>query len=656
MRPTDLHRVTVPGRPSLRGELLLTAVSRPDPETNSYRSSLLRIDPGRTSAWTHGERDTAPAISPDGRWVAFLRATGTHAPQLHVMPTSGGEALRLTDLPLGAGAPVWAPDSARIAFTARVPEPGRYGTATGPDGEKLGADSEPPRRITRRDYRLDDEGFVRDRPRRLFVIDVKPVLEDDESTRPVKPTPLTDATASVADPVWTPDGTGVIVVAPRDWDRHESLHKDLYLVPVGGGEPRLLVRCPGAAAHPAVSDDGTVFFYSAAFEGWAPVARNTGLWAATLDDGKDGAATPRRLTDAESVDCAGAAGPPVPRGDDVLVAVRNRGAVELRSVPRDSAEAPLSSLPLVTGERAVVLSFTTDGDRIAVVQAGPTDTGEVLLIDGAGSPRTLTDFSTSLRETGIRPVEEVTATAPDGYPVHGWVVLPEGAGPHSVLLLVHGGPFAQYEWSLFDEAQIYASAGYLVVLANPRGSAGYGESHGQAIVGKLGTVDADDLLAMLDAVLERPDADAERVGVMGGSYGGFMTGWLAAHHGHRFRAAWSERAVNAWDSFTGSSDIGWWFAGAYVGDDPDEQRRRSPLTYADRITIPFAIAHSEQDWRCPLEQAQRMFVALKAAGTDTEMLLFPGEGHELTRSGQPRHRVQRFEAVLEWWQRHLPVN
>jgi dipeptidyl aminopeptidase/acylaminoacyl peptidase len=143
---------------------------------------------------------------------------------------------------------------------------------------------------------------------------------------------------------------------------------------------------------------------------------------------------------------------------------------------------------------------------------------------------------------------------------------------------------------------------------------------------------------------------------MGGSYGGFMTGWLAAHHGHRFRAAWSERAVNAWDSFTGSSDIGWYFTGAYVGDDVDEQRRRSPLTYADRITIPFAVVHSEQDWRCPLEQAQRMFVALKKSGCETEMLVFPGEGHELTRSGRPRHRLQRFEAVLEWWQRHLPVS
>ena len=125
-------------------------------------------------------------------------------------------------------------------------------------------------------------------------------------------------------------------------------------------------------------------------------------------------------------------------------------------------------------------------------------------------------------------------------------------------------------------------------------------------------MDADDILALLDAALTRPECDAERVGVMGGSYGGFMTSWLASHHGSRFKAAWSERAVNAWDSFTGSSDIGWFFAEAYCGTDIEAQRAMSPLYHADRINLPFAVVHSEEDWRCPVEQAQRMFVALRA--------------------------------------------
>jgi dipeptidyl aminopeptidase/acylaminoacyl peptidase len=280
--------------------------------------------------------------------------------------------------------------------------------------------------------------------------------------------------------------------------------------------------------------------------------------------------------------------------------------------------------------------------------------GELVLLS-AGETSTLTDFSAPLRERGVRRPLEITGSAPDGYATHGWLVLPEGEGPHPVLLSVHGGPFMYYGWSLFDEAQVYAAAGYAVVLPNPRGSAGYGQSHGRAIIEAMGTVDVDDVLSVLDAALERPDLDSTRVGVMGGSYGGWMTGWLAAHHGERFTAAWSERAVNAWDSFVGTSDIGWWFAEAYCGTDPAVLLDKSPLTHADKITIPFAVVHSEHDWRCPLEQAQRMYTKLKRNGVEAELLLFPGEGHELTRSGKPRHRKQRFDAVLDWWHRHLPV-
>jgi dipeptidyl aminopeptidase/acylaminoacyl peptidase len=219
--------------------------------------------------------------------------------------------------------------------------------------------------------------------------------------------------------------------------------------------------------------------------------------------------------------------------------------------------------------------------------------------------------------------------------------------------MVHGGPFAQYGWALFDEAQVYAGAGYAVVMGNPRGSAGYGGDHGRAIKGNLGDRDVADLMALLEAALESDDLDSERVGVLGGSYGGFMASWLAAHEGHRFKAALAERALTAWDSFEGSSDIGWFFGDEYVGADPKDVWRQSPLAYAKQINIPTFIVHSEQDWRCPVEQAQRLYVALKKQGTPTEMLLFPGEGHELSRSGLPSHRVARFEAVLEWFARWL---
>ncbi len=651
MRPVDIETLTVPGAPALRGDLLLTAVSSPDLKTNSYRGGLRRVGlAGGEGPWTYGTKDSAPAISPDGRWVAFLRAgegSGREAkPQLHMIAAAGGDAKRISDLPLGAGAPVWSPDSRRIAFVARVPEPGRYGTKN-EDGETPEPGEEAPRHITNLLYRLDDIGFLNDRPQRLFVVDAVAALDEAE---PAELTPVTDDRADVEHPSWTVDGEFVLIVGPRDWNAEDTVRSDVYAVPAGGGEPRLLVRTGGTAARPVSAPDGSILFYGMEFPSSDEVARNTGLWSAPWPSG-DGPSPARRLTEVESVDCDIAAGVPVVHGAETLVVVRTRGSAELRAVPLDADLAQLKSLRRLAGERAAVKSFAVDGETIAAVIGTPESSGEVVLVSEA--PRVLTDYSKALRDSGIRPLEELEATASDGYPVHGWVVRPEGDGPHPVVLMVHGGPFAPYEWKVFDEAQVCASAGYAVVLANPRGSAGYGESHGRSIVRGFGTVDASDLLTLLDEALKLPNLDGDRVGVMGGSYGGFMTSWLAAHHGGRFRAAWSERAVNAHDSFTGSSDIGWFFSTAYIGDDVEEQRKRSPLTYAGKIDIPFMVVHSEQDWRCPLEQAQRMYVALRQNGVEAEFLLFPGEGHELTRSGKPRHRVQRFDAVLEWWRRHL---
>ncbi|WP_033442908.1 S9 family peptidase [Saccharothrix sp. NRRL B-16314] len=641
MRPDDLQSLTLPGSVSVRGDLVLVDVTCPDVTANAYRGGLHRVAPdgGGVRRWTWAERDLAPRISPDGRWVAFLRVTARgKAPQLHVMPADGGEARRVTDLELGAGVPVWAPDSRRLAFTARVPERGRYGAPLVEGEEAPAPDAEAPRHITRLDYRLDDVGFTADRHARLFAVDAL-----DPDTEPVE---LTDGTFSAAEPAWTADGEAVLFMADRDLGVAESFDNDVYRVPASGGAPELVVRTAGWAARPVALPDGGVLFYSAEHGPVSgpgtvsgTVARNTSLWRF---DGE----RVTRLTDLETVDCEKAAGPPVVTDAGVLVAVRNRGAVELRRVPLDADNAVLPDLEVLAGAQAEVKSFDADGDRIVAVVSTSDNPGEVVLVGGG----TLTDFGS---EVPLRRAAELTGTAPDGYPVHGWVVLPEGEGPHPVVLAVHGGPFMYHGWGFFDEAQVYAAAGYAVVLPNPRGSAGYGQAHGQAVIGAFGTVDVDDVLAVLDVALENPALDADRVGVMGGSYGGFMTSWLAAHHGERFRAAWSERAVNAWDSFGGSSDIGWFFADAYCGPSPERQRAMSPLTYAEKITMPFMVVHSEHDWRCPLEQAQRMFVALRRNGVEAEMLLFPGEGHELTRSGKPRHRKQRFDAVLEWWGRHL---
>ncbi|MBT2501447.1 S9 family peptidase [Curtobacterium sp. ISL-83] len=663
MLATDIPHLTIPSAPTVVGDprtdgTAFVAVSRPDLDTDTYRSTIERVTASGTERWTSGDRDSAPTLSPDGRWLAFLRAVedehGTRRAQLAVMPVHGGEARVLTALPLGAGSPVWSPDSTRVAATARFPEPGRYGAST--------PAAEAPRLISRLDFHVDGTGYLLDRPQQIVVVDVT-----DPGAALVS-APLTSAPCSLDAPTWFPDGTALLVAAPRDLGARETHDEDLYRVDASDGRLALAVRTEGSAGASVFAGDGTVYFVGASHADGQLVGEPEGLWAARLGTGtgagSDVAAVP--LTARESVHVTGA---PVVHGDDVLVAVLDRGTVGIRRVPTPTtAPLGLDALPVVLGGHTVVSDFAVDGDVLLATVATPETPGEAVVVDLAasgaagtgpgtdtGAGHALTDLGAAARAGGVRRIEEVTGTSPDGTPVHGWVVLPDGEGPHPVLRVVHGGPFGQDTWAFFDEAQVYATAGYAVVIGNPRGSAGYGLEHGRAVIGAMGTVDVDDVLALLDAALERPDLDGDRVGIMGGSYGGFMTSWLAAHHGDRFAAAWSERAVNAWDSFAGSSDIGWFFADAYVGADPEEQRRRSPLTYASQVTIPFMVAHSEEDWRCPIEQGHRQFVALRRAGVDASFLVFPGEGHELSRSGRPKHRVERFEHVLAWWAEHLPV-
>ncbi|HET6212485.1 MAG TPA: S9 family peptidase [Micromonosporaceae bacterium] len=643
MKPSDISRVRVPGAPTLSpdGTTAVLAVQQIDLDEDDYRSQLWLVPTdGLTPArqLTHGWKDATPVYSPDGRWLAFVRAARgadgkVDKPQLYVMPTAGGEARRITDHPLGAGGPVWSPDSTRLAYTARVPETRRYGT-----DEKVTPEKEPPRRITTFAYRLDDLGFINDRRMHVFVVDAH--------AADAVPAQLTDGDYDHAELDWSPAGDLLAFTSARHEARGDDLRADLCVCAPDGSGLRTLTGAGMRAGQPRFTPDGrTICFIAGPLTNndRAGVCRNEGLWSVPAD----GSAPARQLTDQETYNLAAPFGMHVPTADGVLFLNEHRGGVQLLRVPYDGSAPSL----LVGGERQVTAVATANG-TIAVTLVDPYTWGELAVLGADAAPQTLTGWNAAFGPS--RPQAELTATAPDGYPVHGWVVRPEGAGPHPVLLMIHGGPFTQYGWRLFDEAQVYASAGYAVVMGNPRGSSGYGEAHGRAVIGNVGEASAADLLALLDAALAvDPSLDGARVGVLGGSHGGFMTTWLAGRYGDRFRAAISERAVNAIDSFTGSSDIGWFFADDLYGADLDQQAKQSPLTHADAIAIPMLIIHSEHDWRCPIEQAQRLFVTLKRRGVPVELLLFPGEGHELSRSGLPSHRIARFEAILDWWGRHV---
>jgi dipeptidyl aminopeptidase/acylaminoacyl peptidase len=351
---------------------------------------------------------------------------------------------------------------------------------------------------------------------------------------------------------------------------------------------------------------------------------------------------------------------PVWDGDRIGFGVEDGGNVHLYTVAADGSAEP--SL-LVGGEQSTGFYDLKDG---VLVYTASTHDRPYELFGGDGKRLTsVADDFVAGRE--LAEVERFTATSADGTEVDAWLVRPPGfdeGRKYPVLLTIHGGPFSQYGTGFFDEVQVYAGAGYCVLFSNPRGGSGYSEEWGRAIRGRpgsdegpgWGSVDYEDVMGVVDSALEQfPFLDGERMGVLGGSYGGYLTSWIVGHT-KRFKAALSERSVNQLVSAFGSSDLFWIFERQFGGsmwDNIDDWLAMSPATYARQIETPLLIVHSETDLRCNIEQGEHLFTLLRLLGREVEMLRFPAESHELSRSGAPVHRVQRFEAILEWFGRYL---
>jgi len=681
VRPTDIETFVQVGALTVDpdGSRAVAALSHASLAADASVGQLWELPlgdgagPDRARRLTRGRRDLAPRFSPDGRLLAFLRAVPGGKPQVHVVDARGGEPLAVTDQPLGVGGFTWSPDSTRIAFVAAVPEPGRYGTVDG-----LGPDAEPARRITTVRYSGNGRGYTIDKRTHVFVVDVPDVAaEPVYEPAPDLPTEgdAADAPSAVpaarrvthvdtdhGSPVFTSDGRRLLVIAALHDGRDTDLRSDVWSFPVPStdaeDEPaREPVRVTGDenldVGALTVGPDGLVWFAAGELgaDGRDFVARTAAVYVAR--PAGDGFAAPRRVTDPAEHDVADAGLEAVPGALFVVDRTRGRGPVLRVGVDGDVTtvlEGDLEATALAVGGDALVVAVVTPGSAGDVV-AVPLDAEH----RPAGEPQPLTDLGGPARASGVVvPVEEEHPSK-DGTPVHGWVSVPDGAGPHPVLLMIHGGPFAQYTVGLFDETQVYTSAGYAVVYCNPRGSAGYGRDHGLAIKERMGTVDLDDVLGFLDGVLaSHPELDADRVGILGGSYGGYLTAWTIAHD-HRFAAAVVERGFLDPEVFIGTSDIGSFFSQEYTGADPAHRVTQSPQAVVDQVRTPTLVVHSEQDLRCPLSQAERYYAALRRGGVDAELLVFPGENHELSRAGRPRHRVQRFDAILDWFGRYLPV-
>jgi dipeptidyl aminopeptidase/acylaminoacyl peptidase len=662
VRAGDIEHLISVGRPTIApdGSFAVFATSRPDLTANRAVGQLWRIElpAGSRRRLTRGVSDRMPRLSPDGAVLAFLRGDDDGRAQVHVVAPGGGEAIAVTDARVGVDDFAWSPDGRTIAFTARVPESGRYGTVDG-----LDASAEAPRRITGIRWHANGLGYLADRPAHVFVVAV-PGLDDEPFYDPApsvraddEPAPtrrcvahearqVTSGDASYAGVVFTPDGSEILTVPETIETEQRDLRSRIVALRVdGSGEREVLPASANlSVSEVVVAGDGTVAILASdtGDSGRDFVAPGVALHLVAAD----GAVT--TLTDPETVDLGEVGSHITVVGDDFLVQNRTRGRLELMRVSRSGEQRIVRGGAEVTGLAAA-------GERIVASVGDDASFGEIELIEGDAEPVRLTDFGAVLSSRVVVP-HELEIAGRDGYAVHGWVAVPAGEGPFPVILQIHGGPYAQYGIRVFDETQVLVEAGYAVVYGNPRGSAGYGRAHGRSIRGRMGTDDFHDVIDLLEgAVAADPRLDGDRVGIMGGSYGGYLTAWTIAHD-HRFAAAIVERGFLDPASFVGTSDIGSFFGDEYVGTDAAAIAAQSPMAVARPVTTPTLVIHSELDYRCPLEQATRYYTALRRQGTPAEMLIFPGEDHELTRSGQPRHRVERFAAILDWWSRYLPAS
>ncbi len=647
MTPQDITRIRFVSDPQISpdGGLVAFVATVLSEERDEYLSNIWIVDTvgGEPRPFTAGpKRDTAPRWSPDGTRLTFIseRERNKKA-QLYMMPADGGEPTRLTDLKNGVSNPRWSPDGTRLAFISRV------GGWQEPESEEERQKSKPVRVISALKYKANGEGFIYDRRPHIFVV----AADGGE------PRQLTDGDFADADPAWSPDGRLIAFASARHTDRDYDNAADVWVVPVEGGDPCRVTDTAGPVSLPVFALDGrAIAFLGHRYPNEA--GRNKRVFTVPVEGG-----SPACLTTDLDRTCEpffGGVGPMWSAdGQWITFAVEEQGDIPLYRVPVSGSAVPER---IIAGARQVTgISTTQDGRLLAFTATDPVSPAEVFLIDADGTgERQLTDLNRAWKA-------EVALSRPErfryeraGHQLDCWVMKPFGFEPrqrYPVLLNIHGGPHTQYGHNFFDEFQVYAGAGYVVLYTNPRGSQGYGEGFTRAVLGDWGEGDFADVMAGVDEALRRCDfIDPERLGVLGGSYGGFLTSWTVGHT-NRFKAACSERAVNNAHALFGTSDIGHSFFEPQSGYLPWENMQwyidHSPLTYAKNIATPLLIVHSEDDLRCPMEQAEQLFVALKKQRKEVLFVRVPDENHELSRSGKPRHRLERFRLILEWFAKYL---
>jgi dipeptidyl aminopeptidase/acylaminoacyl peptidase len=633
----DLISVTQPSV-SPDGNLVAYASSRVDREEMAVHTRIMMalLPGGEARAFTHGRGDSEPRFSPDGKWLTFVRKGASGPKQLWIMPVDGGEARQLTDVSGGAGEHAWSPDSSRIVFVSDV-DPSDSDEDEGDDEVKVA------RRIR---YRVDGKGWRGDAFYQLCVVDV----ESGKSRQ------ITDGEWDCANPVWSPDGDRIAFISDRGDARDRSWFAEVYVVPADGGEAVEWSQGVhsfsqgGLGGAIAWSPDGSRLVVAGTDDEDLGDPRQA--WLFVVEPGQ----TPIRLTD-------GSYTPVLPAPDlrwtadgDIIFLGEHRGEGFLCRVP--ATGGPLTAIAGGGAEWAA-LSMDATATGGVCVAVTPESAGNLIHIDLATRKASALadDNADYFAEHPVVTMEKFSIHR-HGVEIESRLLLPPGMQAHTkypVVVDIHGGPHGRFRDAFDGVHQVLASAGYVVLAVNPRGSSSYGPEFAKAVLRDWGGEDYLDIMAALDELCKRDYVDTDRLGVHGYSYGGFMSAWMIGHD-TRFKAAIVGAPCINLVSMYGTSDIGVSFGEPHWGGtavDAASLVEHSPLTYAGNVETPVLLLHGEDDIRCPIGQSEEYLVALKRLDKEVEMVRFPGSSHGFVKSGPPKMREEYLTRTLAWFDGHL---
>ncbi len=615
---------------------------------------------------TVGPHDSAPQWSPDGKTLAFVRAIEKDGkpqpPQIYLLAMDGGEARALTDLPKGASAPVWSPDGRSIAFSSTT-------VAADFDKKKDAEEKSDVRVIVKAVYRSNGAGYLEpDRPSHIWTVEIPKTPGGEHA-----PKQITSGEFSESDPVFSRDGAKIYFTSRRVVEPYyETPHTDLYVVGAQGGDAVRIAGLAGGIDEMSLSPDGTRMAFAGSIElGPDGVQRSYSqpdLFVTSLQPGS----TPKNLTANYDFDIAEGIG-----GDQAPPRANSRSkpfwSKDGRYIYIDSAEQGRQNLaridaetgkvePLTQGDHSVfAYNATPDSSVAALLISTPTEIGDLYILDvAARKTRRLTHINDELfSKLHLTEPVAIWYQSFDGRRIQAWVQRPpdfQEGKKYPLILNIHGGPHAAYGYIFDHEMQWMAAKGYVVLYPNPRGSTTYGQDFGNVIQYHYPGDDYKDLMAGVDELIRRGWVDPDKLGVTGGSGGGLLTNWVIGQT-TRFKAAVSQRSIADWADFWYTADFTLftpeWFRGAPWEQQADF-KARSPITYIDRVQTPLMLIEGEADYRTPpTSGGEQMFRALKYRKIPTAMIRFPGESHELSRSGMPRHRVERLEHIVAWFDKYL---